>query len=112
MIVAMIVVGTFMRSTRTGRELYAIGSNPDAATLAGIRVTRRVLGAFTAEIDTRPGPLTALLTPGVEAGQAERSLAAVGGTAGPYAHHAAPGAPMRGRVVVPRAVAQLRSVAA
>ena len=31
---------------RSGRELYAIGSNPDAATLAGIRVERRVLGAF------------------------------------------------------------------
>jgi len=31
-----------------GRELYAIGSNPDAATLAGIRVSRRVLGAFVA----------------------------------------------------------------
>jgi rhamnose transport system permease protein len=37
-----------MRSSRTGRELYAIGSNPDAATLAGIRVTRRVIGAFAA----------------------------------------------------------------
>jgi rhamnose transport system permease protein len=42
----MIVVGVVMRSSRMGRELYAIGSNPDAATLAGIRVTRRVLGAF------------------------------------------------------------------
>jgi rhamnose transport system permease protein len=47
-IVVMIVVGTVMRSSRMGRELYAIGSNPDAATLAGIRVTRRVLGAFVA----------------------------------------------------------------
>ncbi len=27
-----------MRSFRMGRELYAIGSDPDAATLAGIRV--------------------------------------------------------------------------
>jgi rhamnose transport system permease protein len=42
----MCVVGTVMRSARMGRELYAIGSNPDAATLAGIRVSRRVLGAF------------------------------------------------------------------
>jgi rhamnose transport system permease protein len=42
----MIVVGYVMSRSRTGRELYAIGSNPDAATLAGIRVGRRVLGAF------------------------------------------------------------------
>ncbi len=47
-VVVMIGVGTVMRSSRTGRELYAIGSNPDAATLAGIRVTRRVIGAFVA----------------------------------------------------------------
>jgi rhamnose transport system permease protein len=44
----LIVVGYLMSRTRMGRELYAIGSNPDAATLAGIRVTRRVLGAFVA----------------------------------------------------------------
>ena len=38
-----------------GRELYAIGSNPDAAVLAGIRVSRRVLGAFVASgRDRRP----------------------------------------------------------
>jgi rhamnose transport system permease protein len=45
-VVVMVIVGVVMRSSRMGRELYAIGSNPDAATLAGIRVTRRVLGAF------------------------------------------------------------------
>ena len=47
-VVVMIVVGVYMRSARSGRELYAIGSNPDAATLAGIRVTRRMVGAFVA----------------------------------------------------------------
>jgi rhamnose transport system permease protein len=47
-VVVMLIVGAVMRSSRMGRELYAIGSNPDAATLAGIRVTRRVLGAFVA----------------------------------------------------------------
>jgi ribose/xylose/arabinose/galactoside ABC-type transport system permease subunit len=47
-VAVLIAVGTVMRSSRMGRELYAIGSNPDAATLAGIRVTRRVLGAFVA----------------------------------------------------------------
>ena len=44
----LIVVGYVMSRTRMGRELYAIGSNPEAATLAGIRVSRRVLGAFVA----------------------------------------------------------------
>jgi rhamnose transport system permease protein len=44
----LVAVGTVMRSARMGRELYAIGSNPDAAVLADIRVTRRVLGAFVA----------------------------------------------------------------
>ena len=47
-VAVMLIVGNVMRSSRMGRELYAIGSNPDAATLAGIRVTRRVLGAFVA----------------------------------------------------------------
>ncbi len=37
-----------LRCFRSGRELYAIGSNPDAAVLAGIRVGRRVLVAFVA----------------------------------------------------------------
>jgi rhamnose transport system permease protein len=44
----LLVVGAVLRSSRMGRELYAIGSNPDAANLAGIRVTRRLVGAFTA----------------------------------------------------------------
>jgi rhamnose transport system permease protein len=42
----MLVVGIYLRSYRSGRELYAIGSNPDAAQLAGIRVGRRVFAAF------------------------------------------------------------------
>jgi rhamnose transport system permease protein len=48
-IVVAIVVGLgayYMRSFRSGRELYAIGSNPDAARLAGIPVARRVFMAF------------------------------------------------------------------
>lgn len=47
-VAVMILVGTVLGRARMGRELYAIGSNPDAANLAGIRVTRRVLGAFVA----------------------------------------------------------------
>ncbi|MCP2164212.1 ABC transporter permease [Goodfellowiella coeruleoviolacea] len=37
----------YLRAYRSGRELYAIGSNPDAAVLAGIPVGRRVFVAFT-----------------------------------------------------------------
>jgi len=47
-IVAVIVavVGYAMRSFRSSRDLYAIGSNPDAAALAGIPAGRRVFTAF------------------------------------------------------------------
>ncbi|MCD1571352.1 ABC transporter permease [Agromyces mediolanus] len=37
----------YMRNTRGGREYYAIGSDPAAAELYGLKVTRRVLTAFT-----------------------------------------------------------------
>jgi rhamnose transport system permease protein len=36
----------YMRSFRSGRELYAIGSNPEAARLAGIPTGRRIFTAF------------------------------------------------------------------
>ena len=48
-IVAVIVLACaawYMRNTRGGREYYAIGSDPAAAELYGLRVTRRVLTAF------------------------------------------------------------------
>jgi rhamnose transport system permease protein len=47
-IVAVVVaaVGYAMRTFRPARELYAIGSNPDAAALAGIPSARRVFVAF------------------------------------------------------------------
>jgi rhamnose transport system permease protein len=44
--VATAVAGFYLRSYRSGRELYAIGSDPDAARLAGIPIGRRVFGAF------------------------------------------------------------------
>lgn len=47
-LVVVIVVAIALAFTRTGRDLYAIGSDPDAAALFGIPVTRRVLGAFVA----------------------------------------------------------------
>lgn len=48
-IVALVVLAAaawYMRNTRGGREYYAIGSDPAAAELYGLRVTRRVLTAF------------------------------------------------------------------
>jgi rhamnose transport system permease protein len=49
-IVIAVVIGAgayYLRSFRSGRDLYAMGSNPEAARLAGIPVGRRVLTAFT-----------------------------------------------------------------
>ena len=45
-LVVVLVAGYVMRSFRSARELYAIGSNPDAAALAGIPTGRRVFTAF------------------------------------------------------------------
>jgi rhamnose transport system permease protein len=45
-VVLVAVAAYVLRSYRSGRELYAIGSNPDAAVLAGIPVGRRVFAAF------------------------------------------------------------------
>jgi rhamnose transport system permease protein len=45
-VVLVAVAAYALRSYRSGRELYAIGSNPDAAVLAGIAVGRRLFAAF------------------------------------------------------------------
>jgi rhamnose transport system permease protein len=45
-LVVVALIGQCLRDFRAGRELYAIGSNPDAARLAGVRSDRRVLSAF------------------------------------------------------------------
>jgi rhamnose transport system permease protein len=45
-IVVVVVAGFFLRSYRSGREMYAIGSEPEAARLSGIPVGRRVFAAF------------------------------------------------------------------
>ena len=42
----VVVVGYYLHTARGGRELYAIGSDPDAAVLYGLNVRRRVIGAF------------------------------------------------------------------
>jgi rhamnose transport system permease protein len=39
-------LGIYLKQFRGGREHYAIGSNPEAARLAGIAVERRVMGGF------------------------------------------------------------------
>jgi rhamnose transport system permease protein len=45
-VVVLAVAALHLSSYRSGRELYAIGSNPEAAVLAGIPVGRRVFTAF------------------------------------------------------------------
>ena len=45
-LVVLAVVGYYLATARGGRELYAIGSDPDAADLYGLQVRRRVLTAF------------------------------------------------------------------
>ena len=44
--VAVAIAWYYLRSYRSGRELYAIGSDPDAARLAGIPIAKRVFFAF------------------------------------------------------------------
>jgi rhamnose transport system permease protein len=44
--VVLAVVGYYLHTARSGRELYAIGSDPDAAVLYGLPIRRRVLMAF------------------------------------------------------------------
>jgi rhamnose transport system permease protein len=45
-LVVLAMVGYYLATARGGRELYAIGSDPDAADLYGLQVRRRVLTAF------------------------------------------------------------------
>ena len=40
------IVGIILRQTRFGRQVYAVGSNPEAATILGIRTRLVVFGAF------------------------------------------------------------------
>jgi rhamnose transport system permease protein len=45
-IIATLLLGFFMKYTKSGRDAYAIGSNPPAAELVGINVFRRTFLAF------------------------------------------------------------------
>jgi rhamnose transport system permease protein len=45
-LVMLVAVGFYLRSYRGGRELYAIGSNPQAARLAGVAMRKRIVAAY------------------------------------------------------------------
>lgn len=45
-VAVLIGVGYYLTTARGGREMYAIGSDPDAAKLYGLPVTKRVIYAF------------------------------------------------------------------
>ncbi len=45
-IVAMLIMAFYMKYTKAGRDCYAIGSNPPAADLVGLKVFRRTFLAF------------------------------------------------------------------
>ncbi|MZD04881.1 ABC transporter permease [Streptomyces sp. SID5785] len=42
----LLAVGYYLRSYGSGRDLYALGSSPEAATLAGIPVRKRIMTAY------------------------------------------------------------------
>lgn len=44
--VVAIVVGYFLHTSQSGRQLYAVGSNPEAATMIGIRANWLIFAAF------------------------------------------------------------------
>ncbi len=46
--VVLVAAATYLRDYSGGRDLYALGSSPEAARLAGVRVRARVLTAYVA----------------------------------------------------------------
>jgi rhamnose transport system ATP-binding protein len=58
---ALVAIGAILRGFATGREIYAIGSNPDGAALIGTRTTLLVLSVVAAAgllagLTARSGP--------------------------------------------------------
>ncbi len=47
-LIIVVIVAVYMFAARSGRDLYAIGSDTDAARLFGIKVNARIVGAFVA----------------------------------------------------------------
>lgn len=46
-VVVVAIVAYFLKYTRTGRDIYTVGSNPDAARFAGIRTQRVIFLVYT-----------------------------------------------------------------
>jgi len=46
-LVVLVATAYYLKNYSGGRELYALGSNPEAARLAGIPVRKRILAAYT-----------------------------------------------------------------
>ncbi|WP_037915000.1 ABC transporter permease [Actinacidiphila yeochonensis] len=44
----LVVAASYLRGYRSGRDLYALGSSPEAARLAGVAVRKRLLTAYVA----------------------------------------------------------------
>jgi rhamnose transport system permease protein len=44
--VVLVVAAYYLRSYRSGRDMYALGSSPEAARLAGVPVRKRILAAY------------------------------------------------------------------
>ncbi|MBR7837596.1 ABC transporter permease [Actinospica durhamensis] len=70
--VVFIAAGLFLRYHRTGRAIYAIGGNPQAARAAGIRVDRIKIGVYVA------GSMLAALGGLIEAGRVSSVTGAQG----------------------------------
>ncbi len=47
MLLTVAIIWLVLRHTVFGRNVYAVGSNPEAARLAGVRVTRVLIGVYT-----------------------------------------------------------------
>lgn len=45
-LVVLIAVAVFLAGTRSGRDLYALGSNPEGARLTGVKAGRRLMTAY------------------------------------------------------------------
>lgn len=46
LLVVLVLAAVFMRTTTVGRNIYALGGNPEAARLAGINITRYKIGLY------------------------------------------------------------------
>jgi rhamnose transport system permease protein len=45
-VIVALLIAFFLRSTRSGRDIFAVGSNPDAARFAGIRTQRVIFTVY------------------------------------------------------------------